>query len=458
MSLYVFSTLVLSLIFMLVFGSWWNTSAPFKIHLAALAIAFTTTLCVTLLIALYPLLNARIRMGKKTTSIDKTSWGSDVSNKLSTPAAVLDGYNVIFTNKAFLNELGMDGMGDQVIGMPLTNLVHPSDHENIAKLFASASQGDDKNSTVRLRIICADGTILPVYAVLSPLDAGQDQNRTLLQLAPSASFNRSISAVTSDFDYRLLIEHIEQVVFQINASSQILFLNPSWEQLLDYKIEDSLDKSFLSYLHPEDKPIVEARLNALALGRRKHCLLEARLIGKNGDSHWVELRAKTTTNIAGERSSMIGTLTDISRMKQTEAGLRANRRSLSMLLSNVPGMVYRCKNDKNWTFEFVSDGCLEVVGYEPYEMVNNPNFAYTQIIHPDDRARTWDICQQQVAKQEKFEFVYRITTRSGAIKYVWEQGKGVFSSTGELLALEGFITDLSLHDANNQPLDSYYLI
>lgn len=446
MSLYVFSTLVLSLVFMLVFGSWWGDNAPFKVHLAALAVASTTMLCVTLLITLYPMLTSRAALNRRSPKLDKAAWGGDVSSKLSTPAAVLDGYSVVFANKAFLSELGMAGMSDQIIGMPLTNLVHPSDHENIAKLFASTSQDDNENSTVKLRILCADGTILPVYAALSPLGTGDNPDFNLLQLSPTSSFNRVTSNPDDPFDYHLLIDQIEQVVFQLNAARQIMYLNPSWEHLLDHKLEDSIDKPFLSFIHPEDKPMVDARLNALTLGRRNHCLLEARLIGKNGDSRWVELRAKTTTSNFGERSSLIGTLTDISRMKQTEASLRANRRSLSMLLSNVPGMVYRCKNDKNWTFEFVSDGSLDVTGYEPYEMVNNPNFAYTQIIHPDDRARTWDICQQQVAKQEKFQFIYRIKTRSGAIKYVWEQGKGVFSSTGELLALEGFITDLGNHE------------
>ncbi|GBG13427.1 histidine kinase [Novimethylophilus kurashikiensis] len=454
MSLYVFSTFVLSLVFMLVMGSWWNGSAPFKVHLAALAVVCATMLCITLLIALYPVLASRSRFGRRISKEDKAAWGIDVSNKLSTPAAVLDGYNVVFANKAFLNELGMSGMSDQVIGMPLTNLVHPSDHQNIAKLFARGSADEtDQSFTIKLRILSADGTSIPVFAAISPLSTTDNPEFNLLQLSPTTAVKHTFTSTPDLFDYHLLVEQIEQIVFQLNTAREIIFLNPSWERLLDHKLEGSLNKSLLAYIHPEDKPMVDARLNSLTLGRRNHCLLETRLIGRNGDSRWVELRARNISGNPGELSSVIGTLTDISRMKQTEASLRANRRSLSMLLSNVPGMVYRCKNDKNWTFEFVSDGSLDVTGYEPYEMVNNPNFAYTQIIHPDDRARTWDLCQRQVAKQERFQFIYRITTRSGQVKYVWEQGKGVFSSTGDLLALEGFITDLASHDNEDGMLD-----
>ena len=42
-----------------------------------------------------------------------------------------------------------------------------------------------------------------------------------------------------------------------------------------------------------------------------------------------------------------------------------------------------------------------------------------------------------------YEVVYRIRTAPGDIKWVKEEGTGVFSNSGELIALDGFLVDIT---------------
>ncbi len=444
---------VLSIVFLIVFGMWWDGSAPLKIHLAALTVTMVVVVTGVLMISLYPFVAARRPSRVKESNLDTIEWASDVSRKLSTPAAILDAQStVVVANKNFLAELGMHGMSDQIVGMPISNLVHPSDHNTLAKFIAAAVRNDLSNDTVALRMLCADGTILRVHMSLSPLHEEGNSGLNLLQFSVLSSQRTAASDPIGEYDYHLLIDRIEQIVFQINADRDLIFLNPSWAALLDHTVQESLNKPFVSFVHPEDRLLVEAHVKALTRGKRNSCHIETRMIAKNGTSYWVQLRAKSMSSLKGEKTSVIGTLTDVSQMKRTEASLRANRRSLSMLLSNIPGMVYRCKNDRNWSFEFASDGCLDVTGYEPYEIVGDPNFSYVEIIHPEDRAVVWEHVRQQVAMRRKFQMIYRIINRTGNVKWVWEQGKGVFSSTGELLALEGFITDIASADESDSAI------
>jgi PAS domain S-box-containing protein len=123
--------------------------------------------------------------------------------------------------------------------------------------------------------------------------------------------------------------------------------------------------------------------------------------------------------------------------------LQEQQRMLSTLMSNLPGMVYRCKNDADWTMMFVSEGSFELTGYRPDELVNNAVVSFASLILDTDRQRVWDEVQAALAQRQPYTLEYRIRHRSGRELWVWERGRGVFSDNGELLALEGIINDIS---------------
>ncbi|WP_438970702.1 PAS domain-containing protein [Methylophaga sp.] len=443
MSLLLFCLILLSTIFSVVFGFWWDSTAPFKIHLSVLASLLAVFLSAILIINIYPRVQRRASTANQNSNLDNIAWGHDISSKLSTPAAVIEGYNIKFANNAFLKELGMSGMREFIADMPLTNLIHPSNHHTLTELL-SQPDVQQANETVMLRMLYVDGTTIPVHMSLSPLDAAEKANQFLLQFSATTSVEPASTSASNDLSYHMLVDRIEQIVFQINVDQELIFLNPSWERILDYPIDECMDKPFFSFIHPEDIPLAEARLNALTEGKRQQCQFELRLIAKNGRSHWFEIRSSTTSKLKGERSSIIGTLTDISKMKLSSAGRKANSHSVTdMIMPNVPCMLYRCKNDRNWTFDFVSEGCLEVTEYQPYEITNSLHFNYMQLIYPEDQQRVWEHVQNQIIKQRSYQIVYRILTRSNKVKWVLERGKGVFSGSDELLTLEGVIIDIT---------------
>jgi diguanylate cyclase (GGDEF)-like protein/PAS domain S-box-containing protein len=125
---------------------------------------------------------------------------------------------------------------------------------------------------------------------------------------------------------------------------------------------------------------------------------------------------------------------------RAEGHTSESQRVLSMLISNLPGMAYRCANDSDWTSEFVSEGSFELTGYRPEDLMNT---SYANIIHPDDRGRLWADTQQAIAERRSFQQEYRIVTADGCERWVLEQGRAVYGLGGEVVALEGFISDIS---------------
>ena len=128
---------------------------------------------------------------------------------------------------------------------------------------------------------------------------------------------------------------------------------------------------------------------------------------------------------------------------KTEEALVESERKLSTLMGNLRGMAYRCANDRDWTMEFVSQGCVELTGYTQDDLIGNRKVSYNDLIHPDDQELVRESIQGALAQNLPFHIAYRIITASGEEKWAWEQGIGVFSDAGDLLALEGFITDIS---------------
>jgi PAS domain S-box-containing protein len=134
---------------------------------------------------------------------------------------------------------------------------------------------------------------------------------------------------------------------------------------------------------------------------------------------------------------------DISDRKRMEQEVRESQRQLKTLMDNLPGMAYRCLNHPDWPMEFVSLGCLALTGFSPDDLLQEGQVKYGDLIHPDDRQTVWDEVQKALQRNRVFRLLYRIYTADDQLKWVWEQGQGVYASDDQVLAIEGFITDIT---------------
>ncbi len=145
---------------------------------------------------------------------------------------------------------------------------------------------------------------------------------------------------------------------------------------------------------------------------------------------------------SGENATLV-TFSDIRETKQRIEQLHESQRTLSTLMANLPGMVYRCQDDEHWTMELVSEGCKALTGYEPDDLIYNRSVSFNELITADDRKKVRRFIQDKLISKEPFILEYRIKTRDGKVKWVWEKGQGIYHDNGKLLFLEGFITDIT---------------
>lgn len=127
----------------------------------------------------------------------------------------------------------------------------------------------------------------------------------------------------------------------------------------------------------------------------------------------------------------------------SEMALLESERKINTLFNNLQGIAYRCKNDKDWTMEYVSAGFEKITGYKCEDVIGNKNIIYNDLIYPEDRERVWLEVQNALNNKETYDIRFRLQTMDGHIVHVMERGTGIFSEKGEVLALEGYITDIT---------------
>jgi len=175
--------------------------------------------------------------------------------------------------------------------------------------------------------------------------------------------------------------------------------------------------------------------------------IEKRYIRKEGGALSVRLTVMPLWAPGLDPDFHLAIVEDITERKRAEATLREHRRFQATRLDNLPGAVYRCRNDRNWTMDFISDGIAALTGYPAADFRAGRRLYGQDIIFPDDQNKVWIEVQAALDVRRPFQLLYRILTVQKEVKWVWEQGRGIFSSEGAFLAaflaIEGFITDMT---------------
>ena len=130
------------------------------------------------------------------------------------------------------------------------------------------------------------------------------------------------------------------------------------------------------------------------------------------------------------------------RMGRRTAQLRASEARLRALIANVPGAIYRCAPDRDWTMELISDEIERISGYPPEDFIDSAVRTFASVIHPDDREPVEQAVFEACEAGRPFVLEYRIRRAGGGETWVLERGQLVHGTNGRTW-LDGAIFDIS---------------
>ena len=251
--------------------------------------------------------------------------------------------------------------------------------------------------------------------------------------------------LVGQFRLKGIIESAMDAIITVDEDQRLVLFNRAAEQMFGYSAQEAIGQPLDRFVPDRFRDVHRHHIHTF--GRSG---VTSRKMGKlgtvmgrrsNGEEFPIEA-AISHIDVDGKKYYTV-ILRDITERKRAEDLLQESQRQLTTLIGNLPGYVYRCRNDRGWIFEYLSDGVSDLTGYTMEEYLVQRTIAYGTTTHPGDRERVRQDVLAALEQHRPFELTYRILTKAGEVKWVWERGEGIYAQDGALSYLEGFITDVT---------------
>ncbi len=339
---------------------------------------------------------------------------------------------IVNANQAYLNQ--MNATREQLLSKPISLLGTNANHhlEGWIKSYEKVFSTDDT-----VEFIQYSGLLRKTFFVRA-FRISEDEFVATIDLYDS--YKQAFEQ--SKIEQNLILNAIAEGIVVVSKTHEITHINQRANDILGYDENLSLlGKNVFSVLfhqESEDKQALFTKnIDRLPLYNRMTKL-------QKNDGSWVEVSVSILKK-TGSYSDIgfVISFQDISQLEGLKRELELSEHTKKILVDHLPGMIYRCKVDQQWTMEYVSEGVKILTGYEPEEIINNKLVSFNDIIHPNYREMLFDDWKPIIIDHTNFEKEYMIITKEGKNKWVYEQGKPIYDESGKAIALEGIIIDLN---------------
>ncbi len=244
--------------------------------------------------------------------------------------------------------------------------------------------------------------------------------------------------------YSHLFSSIRDTIVVTDINRKIVDINPAFTSLFGYSLKEIQGKQTLCLYENEEQ---FSRLGDTLQKNNNNSdfHLTVNFKKKNGDIFPGDTSVNYLRDEENNTTGIIGIIKDVTKQENTKANLTRNEERYRTLVENIPGIVYRCKMDKNWTMLYVSDNIEVLTGYPAADFISNKVRSFSSIIHPKDQDHVEIQIKNAIKKEiKKYKIEYRVFNKDGNIIWVLEHGQIIMDAKGDVDHLDGIIIDISI--------------
>ncbi len=195
-----------------------------------------------------------------------------------------------------------------------------------------------------------------------------------------------------------ILKYSNDIILLMDLKGNVIKVNNSACEKYGYTEDEILRNSLFDLTKKESLQKIQTNLDKLSSVNEINYEVEQQK--KDGTVFLANIK-NSIIEIEGQKYIQCS-IKDITETKETLEKAKESERVLSTLLNNLPGIAYRCKNDANWTMDFISEGCKKLTGYDREQLLGNKDLSYSDLIIKDDRDKVWIKNSGSLKKQSPF--------------------------------------------------------
>lgn len=267
----------------------------------------------------------------------------------------------------------------------------------------------------------------------------EEQFQLVVQDPDPATDDRRVEPANDFID--TVLNRLTDIFFVFDLQGQFLHWNDRLTEVTGYSDEEIASMTPMEFFVQEDYDRVDSAISEIVETGDATEVIRIRTRG--GELLPYEFTGSMVTREDGSPRYICGIARNVSQRRHSERALRERQQALSNLIRNLPGVVYRYRNEAGSPVEFMSEGCADLTGYSHERFESGEISWATDVIHSNDRERVREDVQNALEKGEQYQTTYRIRTADDEIRWVWEQGGGVDDPDGSVEYLDGYLTEVT---------------
>lgn len=331
-----------------------------------------------------------------------------------------------------VDRLRPDLRREQVIGAPLTRFVPPDERASVRDCLETALAEGTVQRMDSIRRM-PDGTATAYINLFVPIGTGDEARVFVVIRNDSDRLQRESALRASERYFRRLATLLPIVLFRTDAEGQNTYMNEHWTALTGQPGEQALGMGWQVAIYGEDRQrTIDGWLAAVRTGSDFE--MEHRIRHVDGGIRWVLTRGVPEQDETGATIGWLGSVTDISTQKKTEARLEKAQ--------HLGQLGY-------WELDLLNDGLVSseevrrIFGVAADDL--GPGSAtFLERVHPGDRdrvSRALDASRSPGAPA--YESDFRVLRPDGSIRIVHANAEVVRDEDGEALSMLGTVQDIT---------------